>query len=44
MRRLERDGAGRHGGTSLFLLLHYRLVCGFYRDGKTELGGVLNFC
>jgi hypothetical protein len=41
MKRLEWDGTSRHGGTSLLLLLHYCLVGGFYRDGKTELGGVL---
>jgi hypothetical protein len=39
--RLKGDGASRHGRTGLLLLLHDSLVCGFYRDGKTELGGAL---
>jgi hypothetical protein len=42
LERLKRDGASRHGGTSLLLLLHYCLVGGFYRNGKTKLGGVLD--
>ena len=39
--RLKGDGAGRHGRTGLLLLLHDSLVCGFYRDGETELSGAL---
>jgi hypothetical protein len=38
---LERNGTCGHGDTRLLLLLHYCLVGCFYRDGKTELGGVL---
>ena len=38
---LKGDGAGRHGRTGLLLLLHDSLVCGFYRDGETELGSAL---
>ena len=39
--RLEGDGAGLGGGAGDFLLLHDSLVGGFYRNGKTKLGGAL---
>lgn len=40
--RLEGDGASLLGSTGLLLLLHDSLVSGFYRNGKTELGGALS--
>lgn len=39
--RLEWNGTSLLSSARNFLLLHDSLIGGFYRNGKTELGGTL---